>query len=456
MNIVIIGAGSIGGHLAQIFSQEDYRIVLVDLDPHKLEKASRDLDIAVRVGDAADWELLEELMDFSPDLLLALTNDDEKNLVSCNIAKQLGYPQTIARVRKTKYFMQSRLNFEQIFNIDHLIGPEKLTADVIANMILMPGSVAIENFAHGNVQLRTIKVPQTWRKSHLHLAQRDELELPPTVMVGLIKRKIEHQASHKEHVIFPHGNDQLLPGDEVTFIGETSAIRHLHHFFSTTKRKVRSVMIVGGSLIGTHLSRCLRDYNMRTIILERDFDKCRFLAENLPHATIVHRDGMDYRYLEEERAGEYDVFVACTRNDEINFLSGSIARSLGCENVIIALSDISYLPLTSQLGITQAASPRVNAANRILSIARKKTIASMVSMYNNQAEILEVKVSLDSKLAGIPIRFLGPHLPDDMLIIVIQSRGRIFIADGNHVLTPGDTVIVICSPKHVDDLRKLF
>lgn len=456
-----MGAGSIGEHLAMIFSQEDYRIMLVDNNPLKLERASRELDIATRLGDATDWELLEELLDFAPDALIALTNDDEKNLVCCNMGKQLGYPLTVARVRKTKYFLQSRINFEQIFCVDHLIGPEKLTADSIANMILMPGSVAIENFAHGHVQMRTIKVPPNWRKETVPLHNRKELEIPDEVMVGLIKRRSERivqgkLVSHKEQIIFPHGNDVIMAGDEVTLIGETQQVRQLHRIFGITARKPRSVMIVGGSLIGGHLSRTLRDSHIRTVIIEKDFDKCKFLAEILPHATIVHRDGLDYRYLEEEKAGEYDVFVSVTREDEVNFLAGNIARHLGCNNVIIALSDTSYLPLTKQLNIAQAASPRVNAANRILSIARKKSIASMVSLYNNQAEILEMKVSLDSRLAGIPIRFLGPHLPSEMLIVVIQSRGRIFIADGDRVLSPGDTVIVICAPKHVDDLRTLF
>ncbi len=456
MNIVIIGASDIGIHLATIFSQEDYRVVLIDKDPVKLEQAGRDLDIATRIGLGTDWELLEELLEFNPDLLIALTNDDEINLVACTLAKNLGYPQTVARVRKSKYFMQSRLNFEQLFCVDHLIGPEKLTADAIANMILIPGSVGIENFAHGMVQMRTMKVPPSWRKEKILLKDVQKLELPTDLMIGLINRATSHHEGHKPRVIFPHGEDSLMPEDEVTFIGQTDAIGQLHRFFGTSVKQPKSVMIVGGSLISIYLAKKLQEHKIQVMILENDYEKCCLLSEKLPLCTIVQRSGTDYRYLQAEKAGDFDVFVSCTRDDEVNFLAGTIARELGCDNVIISLSDTNYLPLSERLGITQVASPRINAANRILSIARERTIASMVSMYNNQAEVMEVKVSMDSKIAGIPIRYLGPELPREMLIVVIQSHGRIFIADGSRVLSPGDTVIVISSPKHVDELKRLF
>lgn len=461
MNIVIIGAGDIGLHLATIFSQISYGIVLVDTSPLKLEQAARDLDVATRLGSGNDWELLEELMEFNPDLLIALTNDDENNLAACTIAKNLGYPQTIARVRSNKYFMQSRLSFERLFGVDHLIGPEKLTSDAIASMILNPGSIATEQFAHGSIQMRTIKVPENWRKGEIPLIKRAELDLPAQLMVGLICRDTAHSTkkkmtSHAEHIIFPHGNDTLQPEDEVTFIGESKAIKQLYKFFGTTPKIPKSVVIIGGSLIGINLAQTLTESNIRVRIMDPDFDKCRLLSEKLPHSTVIHRSGTDYRFLQSEKIEEADYFVACTRNDEVNFLSGAIARDLGCENVIISLSDTNYMPLVNRLGISQAASPRINAANRILSIARERTIASMVSMYNNQAEIMEVKVSSDSKIAGIPIRQLGPELPKDFLIALIQSRGRVFIADGSRVLSPGDTVVVISSPKHLTEIKKLF
>lgn len=461
MNIVIIGAGNIGLHLATIFSQEHFGIVLIDIDPQKLEQAARDLDVATRLGSGTDWELLEELMEFNPDLLIALTNVDEKNLAACTIAKNLGYPQTIARVRSNKYFMEGRLSFERLFNVDHLIGPEKLTADAIANMILIPGSVATEKFAHGSIEMRTVKVPPSWRRGEIPLLKRAELNLPPQLMVGLIKRTTSHTMSgkaipHSETVIFPHGQDTIQPEDEVTFIGESKAIKQLPKFFGISSKLPDSVVIVGGSLIGINLARILTENNIRVRILDSNFNKCRLLSEKLPYSTVIYRSGIDYRFLQSEKIEEADFFVACTRSDETNFLAGSIARDLGCANVIISLSDTSYMPLINRLGISQAASPRINAANRILSIARERTIASMVSMYNNQAEIMEVKVSATSKLAGIPIRQLGPELPRDFLIVIIQSRGRIFIADGSRVISPGDTVVVISSPRHVTELKKLF
>jgi trk system potassium uptake protein len=460
MNIVIIGAGDIGLHLATIFSQMNYGIVLVDIDSQKLEVASRDLDVATRLGSGTDWELLEDLMDLAPDILIALTNHDEINLIACAIAKNLGYPQTIARVRNPRFFNQSRLSFERLFSVDHLIGPEKLTADAIASMILIPNSVATEDFSHGSIQMRTIKVPEKWKKGKV-LIKDPKLDLPPQMMIGLIRRQIFQEFKGKmtlkeEKIIFPHGNDSLLPEDEVTFIGKTESIRDLHKFFGTPQKPPKAVMIIGGSLIGINLAKTLLDQSIRVRILEKDFKKCTVLSEKLPGATVIHRSGIDYRFLRSEKVEEVDVFVACTRNDEVNFLAAALARELGCEKVIISLSDTDYIPLISRLGITQAASPRIHATNRILSIAREQTIASMVSMYDNRAEIMEVKVSAHSKIAGIPIRHLGPELPPDFLIVMIQSRGRIFIADGSRALTPGDTVVVISNPKYVNEIKALF
>lgn len=458
MNIVIVGAGSIGLHLSKVFSQLNYGIVLVDTDSVKLEKIGRELDVATKVGDGTDWELIESLMSLSSDMLIAVTNHDEINLVVCNIAKNLGYTQTIARVRKNSYHNLSRLHFEKLFSVDHLIGPEKLTAESMANMILTPNVRAKEHFAHGAIQMRTMYIPENFHYANIPFSKKNAFPLPKNVLVGLIKRKLPENENNflKNQIIFPHGHHTLLPFDEATFIGESDAVEAIYPLLGYSAEYPQTVLIVGGSLITFHLSHILHAHNIRVTILEKEFRKCRYLATHLPFCTILNRDGTDFKFLEEEKVAAYDVFIAATRDDEVNFLSASAAQSLGSKKILLSLSDSNYIPLLNDRGIAHAASPRIFAANRIFSIVREKNISSMISMYENRAEILEVKVSTNSKITGIPIKYLGPYLPKDLLIIAIQSRGRVFIADGTRVLSPGDTVIVISNPKHVQDIKTLF
>lgn len=451
MNIVIVGASDIGVHLARILSQEQTGIILIDKDQRKLENLSRELDISIKTGSGTDWTLLEEIAEINPDLILALTEDDETNLVTCSIAKNLGYPRTIARIRQDKYLNNPRLSIERLFCVDYLISPEKLTAESIANLILIPGSITQESFAHGAIKMRTMTVSQQWSHSHIKIA---DLDIPKHMMVGLIKRSQQNNVRPK-NLIFPHGDDTIKSGDEVTFIGESSSIDDLPHFLGTKMNIPDSLVIIGGSLIGIHLAKLLES-RMRIKIIEKDYNKCKILNQRLPNCTILNHDGIDLPFLRSEKIGGSEALAVCTRNDEINLLAGTLGKELGCQNVIISLSDINYIPIVKRLGIHQAASPRINAANRILSIIRERTIASMVSLYDNQAEVMEVKVSMNSKIAGIPIRDMGPELPTDFLLVAIQSRGRVMIATGNHVLTPGDTVIVISNPKHVAEIKKLF
>lgn len=447
MNIVIIGAGDIGLHIASIFSQYEYGIVVVDKDLSKLENALRDLDVTTKMGSGTDYQLLEELLETFPDLFVAVTDDDETNLVACTMAKNLGFNQTIARVRNRQYLKQSRLHFDRIFSCDYIISPEKLTSDAIANMIVVPESIATESFAHGAVAMRTMKISNSWKRN-IALKNRSDLGLPDETMVALIKRK--------DRLIFPHGDDVIMAGDEVSFIGESQAIAKIPNLLDLRATLPKNVVIIGGSLIGIHLAQNLQEYGIETTIIDKNKAKCEHLSQILEKTTVIHHDGTDYRFLKNEKLALADAFVAVTRADEVNFLCAAAASELGAKNVIISLSDLNYLPLLKKLGINAAISPRINAVNRVFSIVREKHVASMVSLYDSRAEVMEVKVSMDSKIVGIPIKHLGPELPKDFLIAVIQNRGRIFIADGTRILSPGDTVIVISSPHHMKEIKKLF
>lgn len=452
MNIVIVGAGDVGMYIASTLSAEEHNVILIDKSATRLEQASWNLDVATRVASGADWQLLDELMELNPDVFVAVTENDETNLVACAIAKNLGYPKTIARIRNARYFNRTRLDFARVFDTDYFIGPELLVAHDIVKYIQQPGSLAVESFAHGAVQLRTIRIPTRWRHETKPLAQ---LALPDDVMVGLIHRP-NADGKEKNKVIFPHGSDHILPGDEVTFIGESEAIADIPRFFKATQHTIQTAVLIGGSLTAMNLARLLHPRGVSIRIIEKDPDRCRILSEQLPFCTIIHHDGTDLSFLRAEKVGRADIVIAATESDEVNILAAMLAKEIGAQDTVVLLSSTAYTPIINKLGINYVVSPRVSAANTILSLTLSGRVSSVVSLYDNQAEIVEIKVSMQSRVAGIPLNELGPLLPKDFLICMIQNRGRIMIANGNRIISPGDTVIVISHPRHLRDLEKIF
>ncbi len=454
MNIVIIGAGGIGRYVASVLSKEEHNVILIDRNPIKLEQAAQQMDVGTRQGSGTDWQLLDSLVDLSPDYIIALTSEDETNLAACAIAKHLGYPGTIARVRDNRFLNRTRLDFAHIFEVDHFIGPELLVANDILKYIISPGSLAVENFSHGAVQLRTLAIPEKWRKGDVYLS---ELQLPKGIIVGLIRRNVANGARDiQKKVIFPHGEDYILPKDEVTFIGETEAISGLHHFLGIKQKPIKSVVIIGGSLTGMNLAKLLEGRDIDVRLIEKDYEQCRILAEQLPETTIIHQNGTDIDFLRAEKIGSAEVLVACTGSDETNLIAGALGKELGCDDAVATLSNTNLAPMAARMGINHAVSARISAADHVLTLITGGRITSLVSFYDNQAEIMEVNVSMDSKVAGIPLSELGALLPRDFLIAMIQNRGRIMAAHGDRIISPGDTVIVITSPKHLHELETIF
>lgn len=457
MNIVIIGAGDIGFAIAELLSTEDHDVILVDRKRSALERADQYLDVATRLGSGSDWQLLEELSDPRPEMLVALTDDDETNLVCCTIAKELGYRTTIARVRNAIYLNRTRIDFGRVFSVDHFVSPDLLVAQDIYKYVISLASMTMEMFAYRAVQMRTLIIPQKWKHGDKSLA---ELTLPEGVMVGLIRREVESKRRHStgshEELIFPHGMDHLLPGDEVTFLGQTESMQEVHSYFGIPQPQIKAATIVGGSLMGSNLAKIMQERDIDVRLIDRDYDRCCELAEELPRCSILHHDGTDLKFLLSEKIGKDEILIGCTHRDETNILVAMLGRKAGCERVIASISDTAYTPLLKDLGITHAVSARTSTANSILSIARAKSVISTYSMYDNRVKIIEMKVSLDSRVVGIPLSELGPYLPKDFLIAVIQNRGRVVVAKGETTLSPGDTVIAITTPARASELQKIF
>lgn len=444
MNIVILGAGAIGSYLAAMLAKEEHNVIIIDKDSKALERIGRSADIGVRQGSGTDWRVLEDLMEFSPDLFIALSSDDETNLVACAIAKNLGYPKTAARIRQSGFLDRSRIEFERVFSVDYLLGTELIVAHDLYRHIVNPDHVAIESFAGGAVQMRTVVVPEAFKYTGIPLAN---INLSDHLLVGLIKRK-------DENLIFPRGHDHLMPGDEATLIGESHSLETMTQRFGISDKGIRSVVIVGGGGITLHLCKLLDDHEIVMKIVEQDERKCERLAKLFPKATILNHEETDYAFYQEERFECSGYFIACSASQETNVLAAALAKQMGCKQVLALVSEETFAPLLQQLGISHTLSERASIANRVHAILNESSIMSVATLYENQAKIMEVKISPDSDLIGSPIADL--RFPKDCLIAMIENRNGVVIPKGDTILTPGDTAIVICSPKTVQEIEKIF
>ena len=444
---MILGAGTTGSYVASVLSKEEHDVVLIDRDAKLLEKASRESDIATIHASVPGWKLLEDLIENHPDLFFAATGDDETNLVACSMAKNLGVPKTIARVKSRDYLNHTSLDFNRLFFVDHFIGAEILSAQDLFHVLVHAGDIAVEHFAHGAIQMRTVSIPDRW--DHGGACIRD-LRLPEELIAGLIRRKM----ADGDKIIFPHGDDHILPGDEVTLVGEAKIMHRFHEIFHFPEFRVRSIVLVGGTAVAEHLAYFLAHQRVSVRIIEADEKRCEELAKRLPSTTIINRDGSDPQLFHSERIQDADAIVGCTQDDGANFLVAALGKELGCKKTIALISDASYSPVLEKAGVLPALSAQVNVANRILSIVHEETILSVASLCQDQAKIVELKVSPSSKLVGIPLSDL--KLPKDLLIAVIESRGRVMIGRGNRILSPDDTVIAICPPNQIPQLPTYF
>lgn len=447
MKVVILGAGQTGSYTASVLSKNGHSVTIVDKDAPMLEKIGRESDISTLHAPLSKISLFETLFEKEPDLLFAATGNDETNLVSCTVAKNLGFPKTAALIRSSEYLFHENLDLGRLFYVDYFLASELLAAQDLFKIIMHAGDLAIENFAHGTIQMRTLAVPQKWDKGGVFLKN---LGLPEEFIIGLIRRKTKEG----EDIIFPRGDDQILPGDVITAIGETKAMLKAHEIFLISEPGIRSAVLIGASQVVQHLARFLIDSKVYVRIFESDLGKCEEIADRIPEATVINRDGSDLNLLRAEKVQDADVLISCTGSDATNLLIASLAKEIGCQRAVALSSNPSIGTVFEKLGIIPAFSARLNTANKLLSILSGKTILSITPTREDGAKIVELKIPPDSKSIGIPLSDLA--LPKDLLVAVIENKGKVMVGRGNRILSPYDTVVVICNPKHIPNLQNLF
>ncbi|KPK01345.1 MAG: hypothetical protein AMK71_05870 [Nitrospira bacterium SG8_35_4] len=443
MRIIIVGAGEVGFQLAKVLSAENIEVVVIDKNKEKLKRISEELDVALVEGEGGAPSVLEEAGANQADILLAVTNIDEANMIACLVAKVMfQIPRNVARIRNLEYFSNEVLL--NSLGINPAISPEIEAAKAIIRLIEVPFAADVDDFEYGKIKVIGFRIPSD---SKLMGKAFKNLDLTkPKVLIGAIQRS--------DQIIIPSGNDTLNKDDIIFVPVPSENIDAVCSSVGGTTAPVKRIMIVGGGRIGFYVAKTMEERNLSVKIIEHDGERCKFLLKSLNKSVILHGDGSDQKLLEEENINNMDVFAAISNNEELNIMASLLAKSRGVKKVITVVNKTDYLPLASNLGIEAVLSPRLITADTILKYVRSGNILSLTTIAEGKAEIMEAEAKEGSILIGKTLREV--ELPKKTLIGAIIRNNVVIIPSGNDKIAGNDKLIIFTLKDSIRQVEKLL
>lgn len=446
MHIIIIGGGGIGTALAKLLSDENQDVVLIEQDPEIARQLNEEIDGLVKCGNGAYTAVLEEAGIKSAEMLIAVTQVDEVNMISCMLAKKYNVPITVARVRNSEYFESGILSNKQL-GVDIFINPERVASFEIAKLIRTPNVRETEYFAKGRIKMVSVVVDENAKLVNQPLS---ELPIPKNSIVAAIERE-------NGEFIVPGGKDIILPHDKVFLLGKGELLDEFGWLLQKKEVKNTNVLILGGGKIGFQLAKTLesnKKNNINVKIIEKDPDCCQSIAAKLNKTLVLQGDAIDLSFLKQEDIQNTDVLVAVTGDDRTNVLASILAKQFGAKKTICEIINQDYFSLFQSLGMEHIISPRLLTAAQILKLIRKGNVLSMSLLENGKMEILELSIPQSSKVANKRIQHAG--IPKGVLIGAILRNDEIILPHGDDILLPDDRVILFLSPKLNNHIDRLF
>lgn len=443
MDIVIVGAGEVGQHLADILSREDHAVTVVDPDPSKSRRMTESLDIQAIVGDGTRADTLTTAGASSADLVIAVSDDDHVNMLTSVVAKKLGAKRVIVRLKDTQVLRDYRYFYKDALGFDVVLSTEELAAESILSTVRERHALEVESFADGKVQLRRLPLREA---SELTSAPLGELRIPPGVLVTAVQRDRD--------LIVPSGEDELRVGDQVYVLGAAADLDAFERVAGETVAWKRTVVIMGAGSIGREIARRLSDTpGIEVFVIEKNRARAVALdAEFSGSISVLMGDATDFTFLQEERIADASVFVATTNNDEINLIACMLAKGHGAERTVAVTQKASYREVYDFLGgIDQAISPRTICAQRILRFVRAGSPRAISVIGHGLAEVLELETSIKE-----PTKIKKLGLPKGAVIGAIVHHENVSIAGGDSVVRPGDTLIVFTMAAMLEETERLL
>ncbi len=445
MEIIVIGAGQAGTHIAHMLSIEDHKVTVIDPNPLRIEEIESELDVLTLCEHGANPQVLEKAGVRGADLVAAVTQSDEVNLIVALTAKELGAKKTAARVYDPTYLEGTKVSYHNILGIDMIIAPHILTAFEIAKHIDHPAALAMESFAQGRVLMRQITVPE----DSSVIGKTVKEVFPPSVPAVLAS------LTRDAKIHIPGADDQFMKGDVVTVVAPPKGMKKVRYSFKDTEMRAHSILIGGGGSTAFHLAQLLESRSFEVRLVERDPQRCEVLSRELENTTILHGDVTQVKFLKEERVESVDVFVALCGDDQTNLISALLAHELGTQSTTAVCNRSDFLPITKKLGVDFAVSPRILTANKMLTLAGQGHLASVAALDNGAAEVLEFVVVSDCKIAG---KTLGKdmRMPKNSVLGAIVRGKEVMVPRGGAQILPGDRVIAFALQGVVHEVSELF
>ncbi|MDY6906527.1 MAG: Trk system potassium transporter TrkA [Thermodesulfobacteriota bacterium] len=447
MKIIIVGAGEVGFHIASRLSIENKDVVVIDSDSRAIRRVAENTDVQTLLGSGSSPVILEEAGLKGADILLAVTNSDETNLVACLVANLIS-PSTkkLARIRHSDFDQYHETFREKAPYIDTVINPEIEVIKTIERLIMVPGAVEVVDLADGRLKLVGVRLTPDAPLVGQRLSDVDVQLGDRNFLIAAIVRN--------EQMIVPRGETWLMPNDLVYFISEHARLYDSMSVFEKAGPPVKRALIVGGGRVGTRLGIRFEKSDIKAKIVEKDADRCVRLAERMSKTLVLHGDGSDQDLLKEESIAGMDVVVSLTNDEQTNILVSLLAKRLGAGNTITKISKFHYIPLMATIGIEQVISTRLSAINTILQHIRKGKVLSAISLKEEQAEVIEAVALSTSEITGKPLKKIA--IPKGVLLIGIIRGEEIIVPDGNTTVLPEDRVIIFAKRQMVPKVEKLL
>jgi len=449
MRILIAGGGQAASLVATRLIREGNEVVLVEQSPERCHLLEETLDAKVVQGNAASIRTLHEADIGNAEMLIALTSEDQINVLVCLIASvESDVKFKVARLRTHEVNYWRRILRRAGLHIDLIIHPETEIADRILRVVRLPGVSDVIDFAEGRVKLFGMNIDEKSWVAYKTVEDLDRAGPPKNSLIALIFRG--------QQVIVPHGAEVLKPGDHVYIVTTADDLERVCQFMGLqTQESLDRVYIVGGKQVGIRVAELLEPRGVTVKLFERDIARCERISQILRKTVVLHADGTDESILAEENIEGAGAFLAMTNDDEDNLIASLLARKLGAKKVVALINRLNYLPMAQRLGINTTVSPRLAAVDRILQFVRKGRVLSVTTFREEEAEAIELIAAEGSKYVGRSLREV--RLPRGAIVgAIARPNGEVVVPRGEATIQAGDRVIFCTLENTVPLLESAF